>query len=204
MTELQQITEAFEEGEIDTVELAARLRPLNLLMIGTALSEAVHKVVPKLVSFNLDVGSWVAKDIQRPSLRATGLGKLAAACALFGDMNHPGQRSRMGHQLVTTKGPHFGFEHDPNLTEGIYIHITEELDAALPKYPELTGAIDIVSGEHFHPCNDKVWGHFLSNKDVPTLGTVTITPGHLPPDTRIINYDNYRVSTPQKPRHGDD
>lgn len=160
--EIADIVEAVSrrDPDISVVEAVAKIQAMRYFCTGTAQSQAVHEPVAGQRYTDKNLGHEVyVEEPDIPVLQATWSGKLAVTTAVFGDINTPRQREKLG--VPITPEPHsygwFGLWYDElrqrlKLEYGdlwydddvIGVQAEPELLAAVQrKHDAITGSIDI-------------------------------------------------------------
>lgn len=131
--------------------LAQHIVNEGFLLIGTADPEPKTEYHPQERQLFLDNiwRSTVLIDKERATLQATWSGKLAIQCALFGDVNTPGQRMATDPDIFTQRYQ-YGWSNAPNTREDMWydddivLNADERLLPLLRRHRQLNGRIDII------------------------------------------------------------
>jgi hypothetical protein len=141
--------------DYNVLDAAVEVASLGYFLAGTAKSQAIHRPRPAIRAF--DGENWVQVfEDERPVLRATQLGGLAIACALFGDMNDYHQRRNMGDPLPEIAAQvrlSYSIEVPSDQPDATRYHLwcrPELIRFAQDRGTRLEGAIDILQKDSFH------------------------------------------------------
>lgn len=139
----------------NVLDAAVKVASLGYFLAGTAKSQAIHKPRPALRAFDGEQWVRVFED-DRPVLRATQLGGLAVACALFGDINEHHQRRNMGDPLPETAAQFrfsYSTEVSPDQPYATFYNLwcrPELVRFAQDRGTHLEGSIDILPKDDFY------------------------------------------------------